>query len=125
MSQKDIRFYCSQFSGINRFQKQKKERELRRIISKKFGWVLAVETKSGQLIGKIEARETAPLCVSVTVEFPNKTIIPEYGEEAIDQFLKICKETHAFFEIKFEDGNPIIERYKSKRSITDDVITIA
>lgn len=127
MREDDVHFYVSQFLDIDDHERKQKERELRRNISKKsFCWTLAIETKSGDIVGIVCVKETAPLCALVTVEFPNNGLLTlTYGEEAIDQFLKICREDRSFYEVELEEGNPIIERYKRKRSIRGKIIKIA
>lgn len=86
--------------------------------------ILAIKTKEGKVVGKMEIfdmKSTAYL----TINIPNESWSFKYGEEAIDQFVKICKKRQYFKIIEIEKNNPIIERYVTSRGITDYQIRIA
>lgn len=52
--------------------------------------LLAIKTKEGKIIGMLEIFDMQ-YSAYVTISIPNERMSYKYGEEAIDQFLKICK----------------------------------
>ena len=86
--------------------------------------ILAIKTKEGKVVGKMEIFDMKSSAY-LTINIPNENWSFKYGEEAIDQFVKICKKRQYFKIIEIEKSNPIVERYVASHEITDYQIRIA
>ena len=88
-------------------------------------WYLAVKDKAGQIVGKIEVYPSARGNGFFTIEMPNEQWILKYGDEAIDQFIKVCKEKKYFSTIEFDKDNRIIEHYRKVHDMKTYELKIA
>lgn len=74
-------------------------------------WILAIKSKNKKIIGMIKVWEVEPEQAFVKVSIPNKNWVSKYGKEALDQFIKICREKKYFSVIEFESDNSIVDQY--------------
>lgn len=88
-----------------------------------YEWILAIHTKEGKLIGKMEVYSADAITASIKIEVPDKIKSLNYGVEAIKQFRKICEENHYFKRIELE-SNDITERYKEAYELDSNFIEI-
>ena len=88
-----------------------------------YEWILAIHTKEGKLIGKIEVYSTDDVTADIKVEVPNKVKKIMYGVEALKQFRKICEEQKLFKRIRLEPDE-ISERFKKDYGITSNFIEV-
>lgn len=86
--------------------------------------LLAIKTKEGKVIGFLEVFDMQHSAY-VTISIPNERMSYRYGEEAIDQFLKICKKRHFFESVEIEKDNAIVERYVKNHALDGFQIAIA
>lgn len=86
--------------------------------------LLAIKTKEGKIIGMLEIFDMK-YSAYVTISIPNERMSYKYGEEAIDQFLKICKKKHFFESVEIEKDNAIVERYVKNHALDGFQIAIA
>lgn len=86
--------------------------------------LLAIKTKEGKVIGFLEVFDMQHSAY-VTISVPNERMGYRYGEEAIDQFLKICKKKHFFESVEIEKDNAIVERYVKNHALDGFQIAIA
>lgn len=86
--------------------------------------ILAIKTKEGKVIGFLEVFDMQHSAY-VTISVPNEQMSYRYGEEAIDQFLKICKKKHFFESVEIEKDNEIAQRYVRSHSLENFLIAIA
>jgi len=86
--------------------------------------LLAIKTKEGKIIGMLEIFDMQ-YSAYVTISIPNERMSYKYGEEAIDQFLKICKKKHFFESVEIEKDNAIVERYVKNHALDGFQIAIA
>lgn len=122
MERKDVGDYYLQHLGLTQEKKHFREEELRKKIKQSkmedsYQWILAIKFKEGRVIGKIEVLETGEDSAFVTINLPNKNFKLRYGEEALDQFIKICEENHYFSTIELEKNNSIVEKYILKHGL--------
>lgn len=81
-------------------------------------WILTIKSKDHRkLIGVIKVFEMKPEEAFVKIHIPNENWVFKYGTEALDQFVKICKEMQCFSTIEFETDNEIVERYRVQRKM--------
>ena len=133
MTVKDVVPYYEQFLDLTDLEKLKKGSDLKNRIDvwkgrkEHFYWVLAIKSKDNKLVGKLDVFEMSNDRVSVSIEIPNENWVYKYGTEAIDQFIKICKENHLFKEIEFIARNEIIEIYRKQHEMKEKeyIINIA
>lgn len=129
MKEEDAEKYFVQCRGLpEELQKQCTE-ELRGQIKKidegiALGWILAINLKSGKLIGKMEITSIDGVEASLRIQIPNENWILKYGLEAVDQFVKICKENHYFEKIELVSC-AITEKYRKDHNISSKVIEVA
>lgn len=76
-------------------------------------WILAIKSKDEKMIGMIRVWEVEPEQAFVKINIPNGNWISKYGKEALDQFVKICKEKKYFSIIEFERENSIVDQYRN------------
>ena len=88
-----------------------------------YEWILAICTKSGKVIGKMEIYSADSEIASLKIEIPNEIKSFQYGVEAIKQFIKICTENQYFKKIEVE-SNSITERYRKEYGIETKYINI-
>lgn len=126
MQVSDAEDYYLQFSKMKKSEKVQKICELEERIKKNisYEWILAITSRNGKIVGKIEVLEMSPSVAFFTIELPDNKKI-KYGIEAIDQFLKICKENEYFSELELEARNEIVEKYKETYSKKSYVIKVA
>ena len=121
--------YFLQFVSMDAEKKKKKAAMLSKKLADNAAdvkqWYLAVKDKSGQIIGKIEVQPAAEDEAWFTIEIPNEQWIQKYGDDAVDQFVKICKEKEYFSVIRFDENNRIIEHYRRLRGIQSTELKIA
>lgn len=116
MLREDIESYYIQHLQLSKNERHFRESELRKKIanSKKkdfYEWILAIKSKQGKILGKIEVLDMGNNTAFVTINLPNESWKIKYGEEALDQFIKICEENKYFSKIELEKNNSIVERY--------------
>lgn len=116
MEVEEVKEYYLQYLELSEKEKDNRESELKRRIirSRKEGfyeWILAIKSKDGKIIGKIEVLEMGMNKAFLTINLPNKNWKRKYGIEAVKQFIKICKENRYFSEIELDNKNSIIQRY--------------
>ena len=128
MKVRDVKDYYSQFPDLENDKRVEKMKKLKDKIKSKisYEWYLAIKTKEGKIIGKIEVFFMKPDIAFVTIAIPNESKSRKYGEEAIDQFVKICREKKYSSTVELDRDNPIIERYiHSHDNIKDYKIEVA
>lgn len=86
--------------------------------------ILAIKTKEGKVIGFLEVFDMQHSAY-VTISVPNEQMSYRYGEEAIDQFLKICKEKKLFKCIEIQKDSEISQRYVKNHSLENFLVAIA
>jgi|GEM_PF-5004689 hypothetical protein len=86
--------------------------------------LLTIKTKEGKVIGMLEIFDMQ-YSAYLTISIPNERMSYKYGEEAIDQFLKICKEKQLFKCIEIEKDNEIAQRYVRSHSLENFLVAIA
>lgn len=116
MEVEEVKEYYLQYLELSEKEKNDRENELKRRIirSKKDGfyeWILAIKSKDGKVIGKIEVMEMGPARAFFTINLPNKNWKIRYGLEAMKQFMKICKENNYFSVIELDKNNSTVQRY--------------
>ena len=130
MKVSDTEDYFLQFLTIGKKEKKHLAAELSERLSNNScddgvkQWFLSVKDKSGQIVGKIEvfpAKEDA----FFTIEIPNNQWILRYGDDAIDQFIKTCREKGYFSKIEFDRENPIIDHYRKVHDIQSYIVKTA
>lgn len=126
MQVKDVENYYLQFTKMKKSEKIQAICELEERINqaKSYEWILAVTSRDGKIVGKIEVLELSSTTAFFTIELPSNRKL-KYGIEAIDQFLKICKENGYFSEIELQAKNEIVEKYKEVHSQKDYIIKVA
>ena len=94
MNENDVSEYYLQNLKLKEEEKQNRKVELKKRIrqNNSYEWILAIKLKDGKIIGKIEVLEMGNKTAFVTINLPNKSWKIKYGTEALDQFIKICKE---------------------------------
>lgn len=122
MLREDVENYYMQHLQLSLREKHCREAELRKRITKSkkkdfYEWILAIKSKDGKIIGKIEVLDMGNNTAFVTINLPNKSWKIKYGEEALDQFIKICEENKYFSKIELEKNNSIVERYITKHGL--------
>ena len=122
----EVKDYYFQYLGLNPVEKNNRTRQLKeRIIKSKesgfYEWILAVKLKDGKIIGKIEVIDMGNEKAFLTINLPNKSWKMRYGEEALDQFLKICRENNYFSIIELEKENSTVEKYIKKHNLGYEV----
>ena len=116
MKREDVAEYYLQHGELTKKQRHDKEKILREQISKSkkkhfYEWILAVKSKKGKVIGKIEVLDMGNSTAFVTINLPDGEEKNRYGVEALDQFIKICKENKYFSTIELEKNNSIVRNY--------------
>lgn len=133
MEVNEVKDYYLQFLDLEPEEKEDRESKLKQQIiqSKKdnfYEWILAIKTKDGKIIGKIEVLEMGANKAFFTINLPNKSWKMKYGVEAVKQFIKICSENKYFSELELDNRNSIIQRYveayKSKGFLKEYIIDI-
>ena len=122
----EVKEYYRQNLQISDVEKNNRIRQLKeRIIKSKqpgfYEWILAVKLKDGKVIGKIEVMDMGNQKAFLTINLPNKSWKMKYGEEALDQFLKICRENKYFDMIELEKDNSTVEKYIKKHDLGYEV----
>lgn len=129
MEVKEVREYYLQNLELSKEEKKNRENQLKERIKRSkednfYEWILAIKSKDGKVIGKIEVMEMGPDKAFFTINLPNKNWKKKYGVEAIKQFIKICKENKYFSELELEKNNSIIQRYVKAYKIEDYLINV-
>jgi len=122
----EVKEYYFQYLGLNPVEKNNRIRQLKeRIIKSKepgfYEWILAIKLKDGKIIGKIEVIDMGNDKAFLTINLPNKSWKMKYGEEALDQFLKICKENKYFNMIELEKENSTVQKYIKNHNLGYEV----
>ena len=123
MKASDAKDYFLQFLSLEEKEKKRETAKLsEKLINNSWKtevkqWFLAVRDKSGQIIGKIEVVPLKDGNAFFTIEMANQQWILKYGDEAVDQFIKICKERKYFSTIEFDKENTIIEHYRKVHNL--------
>ena len=126
MEVKEVKEYYLQHLKLSDVERNNRILQLKkRIIRAKkpgfYEWILAIISKDGKIIGKLEVMDMGNQTAFVTINLPNKSWKTKYGEEALDQFLKICKENHYFSKLELEKGNSTVEKYIKKHGLNYEV----
>lgn len=125
MKKDDVSNYCLQFFSMKEKEKLDTERELQeKIENNEERWVLAITSLNGDIVGKMEVEEVGPKVGSLVVEIPNASLVRHYGTEAIDQFVKICRERKYFSKIELEKNNLIAQRYRTIHEMATNVLVV-
>ena len=129
MKEEDAEKFYAQCLGLSKELQKQCEKELKQQIQKKedddiLQWILAIYSKSGKLIGKMEISSMDGKEASLRIQIPNENWILKYGVEALDQFLKICSENHYFTRIELV-SSAITERYRKMHNLSSRIIEIA
>lgn len=117
MKTEEVKDYYLQFFSMEPDKKETQIKQLKEEIRKlgkpeNYKWILAIKSKKGKIVGKIEVFELAKEeRAYVTIEIPNENWVNRYGKEAIHEFLRICKENHYFSSVELEARNKIVEQY--------------
>lgn len=113
MKENEVSDYYLQNLELSRGERIKREIQLKTKIrqNNSYEWILVIKLKDGRVIGKIEVMEMSNNAAFVTINLPNKNWKMKYGIEALDQFIKICKENAYFSKIELEKNNSIVKRY--------------
>lgn len=122
MKRGDVSEYYLQHLELSQGEKHRREEEIRNKIKQSknsdfYEWILAIKLKDGKVIGKIEVLDMGNNSAFVTINIPNKTFKIKYGQEALDQFIKICRENKYFTKIELEKNNSIVEKYILKHEL--------
>lgn len=127
MEVEEVDDYYLQHFKLSKTEKSNREKELRARIKKAESneWILAIKSKEGKVIGKIEVWDTGAGTAYVTINLPNDNWKRKYGLEAIDQFIKICKENAYFSKIELEKKNSINKKYVAEHGLVDFRIKVA
>ena len=122
MKVRDVKDYYSQFLNMEKEERIEKMKKLKDKIKSKipYEWHLAIKSKEGKMIGKIEVLFMEPEIAFVTITIPDERKNRKYGEEAIDQFIKICREKKYSSTVQLDKDNPIIERYINTHDTVKD-----
>lgn len=122
-------YVFTQFYGEPKEKKTQMARTLKKRIKglamqkdEVYEWILAIHTKEGKLIGKMEVYSADNITASIRIEVPNKMKV-QYGVEAIKQFRKICEEQKLFKRIELE-SNEITERFKTDYGIASNFVEV-
>ena len=132
MKTEEVREYYLQNLELSKQEKQNREKNLKERIKKAgkeaFEWILAIKSKDGKVIGKIEVMEIGEGKAYFRINLPNKNWKRRYGVEAAKQFVKICKENQYFSVIELEKKNSTVQRfvadYAEKYKIKDFLLEI-
>ncbi len=130
MKEEEVKDFYNQYYQYTKEQKkdyeQKLAKQIRKLQTKKPSkWILAVHSKEGKLVGKIEVKPLEETQIaSFQIQIPNENWVRKYGLEAIDQFLKICKENKYFQEIRIMP-EPITEQYKNMHNMKNYIVQVA
>lgn len=118
MERNEVKDYFLQFFSMDSAKKEKEEQRLKEEIKDReeslvrYKWILAIKSKEGKVVGKIEVFELIKdQRAFLTIEIPNENWIYRYGTEAIHEFIKICKEQLYFSELELEAKNKIVDSY--------------
>ena len=93
MKEEEVKDFYNQYYQYTKEQKkdyeQKLAKQIRKLQTKKPSkWILAVHSKEGKLVGKIEVKPLEETQIaSFQIQIPNENWVRKYGLEAIDQFL--------------------------------------
>lgn len=122
MKRADVGEYYLQHLKLSQEEKHSREEEIRDKIKQSkdpnfYEWILAIKLKDGKVIGKIEVLDIGSDTAFVTINLPNKDFKMKYGQEALDQFIKICRENKYFRKIELEKNNSIVEKYILKHEL--------
>ncbi len=133
MTEREARQYASCFSNISKKQEIdliKRIKENNNAQGEICKWILSIQDPSEKIIGKIELFDMGTKKAYLSITIPQKSWIMKYGNEAIDQIIKVCKEHKCFESIELECNNPIIkgfiENYASVYEFSEEyVVNIA
>lgn len=118
MKATEVADYYIQFKGMDNKKMEQAITWLKSEIENHTGWkevdqwILAIKSRTRKLVGVIKVWEMEPDQAFVKIHIPNENWVLKYGTEAVDQFVKICREMQYFSTIEFERDNEIIERYR-------------
>lgn len=118
MQVKDAESYYRQYNGLEKMERLQKIKNLKERIKKNkknpklYEWILAIKSKDKNVVGKIEVLSKGNGIAFLTISIPKEDWLYKYGIEAIDQFIKICKENEYFSTIELDEDNWIVERYR-------------
>ena len=88
-------------------------------------WILAIRSKEGKLIGRMEVTSFDEKVASLKIQIPNANYISKYGIEALEQFIEICKNNHYFVKIELDSNNYIAKSYIRRKSLKSTEIDVA
>ena len=89
-------------------------------------WTIALQTHEGKLIGILDVEELSTGKAKASIEIPNEMMAFNYGFEAVDQFLKVCRERHYYAEVELEtqSKNRIMKNYIRTRQLQGNIVAI-
>lgn len=88
-------------------------------------WILAIRSKEGKLIGRMEITSFDEKVASLKIQIPNASNISKYGIEALEEFIEICKNNQYFVKIELDKNNYITKSYIRKKSLKSTEIYVA
>lgn len=133
MTQEDIQKFYMQFFDWTDDQKKDAARNIQKQIKdickkKEIGKrILLVTDNSGsKMIGKIEVQDLNDNSAKIDIQMPNRSLTMMYGDEVLDQFIKVCTEKRLYSKIYINKECSIVSNYMQKReTAVTDVINIA
>lgn len=88
-------------------------------------WILAIRSKEGKLIGRMEITSFDEKVASLKIQIPNASNISKYGIKALEEFIEICKNNQYFVKIELDKNNYITKSYIRKKSLKSTEIYVA
>lgn len=122
MTEKEAEVFYNQFPRVPQEVKEQCTEELQKQIRRTqendfpLEWILAVYSRDGKLVGKIEVSSIQGQEASLVIEVPNQDWVLKYGIEAVDQFLKISRENDYFKQIELVPSI-VTEQYRKVHSM--------
>lgn len=125
MLMKEVGDYCVYQCHKLTFDKiVEKIENLRKKVADKEKWTIALQTHEGNVFGILEVEEISSGKAKASIEIPNEGLMYAYGDDAVDQFVKVCKERKYFSEIVLDD-NKIMNKYVRIRQLDGNIIKLA
>lgn len=134
MKEEDVEFYYNHFN-LSEEEKKQRVKETKKMVRKsidstpdKMLILIATELENdNKLIGTILTKNIGTSRISMHITIPNESKEWAYGNDLIDQFIKICKE-EPFFQsiryVKLDKENPTIRRYMQERKISSVYVPV-
>ena len=122
MKEAEAEMFYDQFPKVPQEVKEECTAELKKQIRRTqenhfpLEWILAVYSREGKLVGKLEVSSIQDQKASLIIEVPNQDWVVKYGIEAIDQFLKISRENDYFKQIELVPSI-VTEQYRKVHSM--------